>query len=95
MSGWVGLYECTCRIFGSNSLKEKRRVLKSVLTKIRNRFNLSVAEVDYQDDWQLAKIALVGVGSSKKLVEQELRRASYLLESTGELEIIDAQITFV
>lgn len=95
MSVWVGLYECTCRIFGSTSLKEKRRVLKSIQTKVRNRFNLSVAEVGYQDDWQRAKLAFAGVGSQKKVVERELRKASHLLESTGDLEIMDDQILFV
>lgn len=92
MSLFIGLLSCHCRIFGSTSLKEKRRVLQSVQTRIRQRFNLSVAEIDLQNDRQIAELAFVGVGSSQRVIEQELRKASQLLEQTVELEILDAQI---
>lgn len=95
MRVWVGIYECTLRIIGASSLKEKRRVLKSILTKVRNRFNLSVAEIDHQNQWQLSKIAFAGVGSQKKVVEQELQKARYIIESNVECEIMDDQIIFV
>lgn len=92
---WIGLCECTCRILGSTSLKDKRRVLTSIKDKIRNRFNLSVAEVGHQDHWQLTKLAVAGVGSQQKIIERELHKASQILEWTSDLEIIDIQITFV
>lgn len=92
MSLFIGLLSCQCRIFGSRSLKEKRRVLQSVQTKIRQRFNLSVAEIEQQDHRQMTELAFVGVGSSQRVIEQELRRASQILEQTVELEILDAQI---
>ena len=95
MKAWVGLYECTCRIFGSASLKDKRRVLKSIKTKIQNRYNLSVAEVGHQNSWQFAKLAFAAVGSQRNLVERELRRGSRLLESSSDIEILDDQVTIV
>lgn len=95
MKAWVGLYECTFRIYGSASRKEKRRVLKSIKTKVRNRYNLSVAEVGHQDSWQLTKLAFAGVGSQKIVVERELQKVRQLLESTSDIEILDDQFTFV
>jgi uncharacterized protein len=95
VKAWVGLYECTCRIFGSSSLKDKRRVLKSIKTKLKNRYNLSVAEVGHQDSWQLAKLAFAAVGSQKEIVERELRRGSRFIESTSDIEILDDHVTIV
>lgn len=95
MSTYVGLLTCHGRIFESNSLKDKRRIVQSVLTKVRNRFNLSAAEVGLQDQWQSTELAFACVGSHRKTIEQELRRASELVEQTYEIEIVDAQITFV
>ena len=44
---YVGTLECRCRVIGSKSLKDKRRVIKSGLSRIQSRLNLSVAEVGY------------------------------------------------
>jgi len=90
----VGIQKCRCRVIGSASLKDKRRVVKSGLDRIRHRFNLSVAEVDFQDDRQLTTLAMVGVGSGKHVVERELRQALRLLENLDGLEVLDAEITY-
>ncbi|OYD09482.1 DUF503 domain-containing protein [Paludifilum halophilum] len=91
----VAVLECRCRILGSTSLKDKRRAVKSGLSRIRSRLNLSVAEVGSQDDRQFADLAVAGVGSGSRVVEQELRQAQSLLESIEGLEIIDAEIAFL
>lgn len=90
----IGILEFKGRIPASFSLKDKRRVIKSVQTKIRNRFNLSVAEVADQDDRQFVLLAVVGVGSSRQIVENELRQALKLLEDTDGLEVVAADVTF-
>jgi uncharacterized protein YlxP (DUF503 family) len=81
-------------VIASFSLKDKRRVIQSVQAKIRNRFNLSIAEVADQDDRQFVSLAVVGVGSNRMVVEKELEQALRLLEQTDGLEIIAADITF-
>ncbi|MCK4351047.1 MAG: DUF503 domain-containing protein, partial [Candidatus Krumholzibacteria bacterium] len=43
---------------GCNSLKEKRFVLNSLKARLRNRFNVSVCEIDYQDKWQRSELGL-------------------------------------
>lgn len=59
----VGICRIELQFPGSASLKEKRRVLRSVLARLRNEFNVSVAEVGHQDSWQLATVAVACVSS--------------------------------
>lgn len=91
----VGVLECRCRVLGSRSLKEKRSAVKSGIERIRQRFNLSAAEVGAQDDRQIAMMAVGGVASDKRLLERELTLALNLLENIDGLEIIDADISFL
>ena len=62
----IGL--CLVEIFlpAARSLKDKRQVLRSVMERLRNRHNVSVAEVEHQDLWQRAEIAIAAVASSRK-----------------------------
>ncbi|MFD1407626.1 DUF503 domain-containing protein [Kroppenstedtia eburnea] len=91
----VGLLDCRCRILYSTSLKDKRRAVKSGLSRIRHRLNLSVAEVGSQDDRQWADLAVVGVGSDRRIVDSELKQAIRILETIDDLEIVDVEISFL
>ena len=52
----VGILHVKIRIFEASSLKEKRRVIKSLMGRIGSRFNISVAEVGLNDSWQTSEI---------------------------------------
>lgn len=82
----VGAVQCECIIYDAHSLKEKRAVLQRVLTRMKQKFNISVSETDYQDLWQRTKIAIVAVSSSQKATERELKNALYFLDSFPEIE---------
>ena len=58
---------------GCTSLKEKRQVVKSLQERLRNRFNVAVAEIDYQDLWQRSVVAAVTVSSDHVHAERVLR----------------------
>ena len=62
---------CTVEIFipRAQSLKDKRQTLRSVMDRLRHRHNVSVAEVEHQDLWQRAGIAIAAVGSSQKIID--------------------------
>ncbi len=60
------------RIGTSHSLKDKRHVVKSLKEKLRHRHNISIAEIDFQDQWQLALLAAVTVSQSRQRAEQIL-----------------------
>ncbi|MFE8699120.1 DUF503 domain-containing protein [Cytobacillus sp. FJAT-54145] len=82
----IGLAACECIIYDAHSLKEKRAVLQRVLTRLKQKYNISVSEVDYQDVWQRTKIAMVVVTSSKSSTEIEIQNALSFIDSFPEIE---------
>ncbi|MCU9593050.1 DUF503 family protein [Caldibacillus thermolactis] len=78
--------EIECFIYDAQSLKEKRSVLKRVMARIRNQFNVSIAETDYQNVWQRTTIKIVTVASSKVIAEQEFQKTLTLIDSFPEIE---------
>lgn len=82
----IGLTICECIIQDAQSLKEKRAVLQRVLTRLKQKFNISVSEIDYQDTWQRTKIAIAAVSAARISTESELQKALKLLDSFPEIE---------
>jgi len=78
------------RIVGCQSLKEKRFVLKSLKDRIAHRFNVSIAEVDYQDLWQKAALGVAMVSSNRMIVEKTFNQILSLVEQDGRAEILEA-----
>ncbi|TWT28197.1 DUF503 domain-containing protein [Planomicrobium sp. CPCC 101110] len=83
--------ECEFIIPTAHSLKEKRAVLKSMLTRSKQRFNVSAAEVDHQNVWQRTRIAFVTVSSSKEMADKEMEQVLQYLESNPEWECLEIQ----
>ena len=82
----VGLIACECIIYNAHSLKEKRAVLQRIMTRLKQKFNISVAEVDFQDTWQRTKIAIAVVSSARNPAEIELQKALKFIDSFPEIE---------
>jgi len=66
----IGLCSIEIYIPKCRSLKEKRMVIKGIKDSLRNKYNISIAEVEFHNLWQRAKLAVVVVSSQKKRVEQ-------------------------
>lgn len=81
--------ECEFLIPTAHSLKEKRAVLQRMLTRSKQKFNISISELDHQDVWQRTKIGIVAIASDKLAVERELTHAIRFLESNLEWECIE------
>ena len=88
----VGILQFTVRIRGSRSLKEKRRVIRSIKEKLRARYNVSVAEVDDQDLWQKGTLGLTTCGNDSKRIASELQKIVEQLRVHPEAELVDHQI---
>jgi len=71
----IGAAVVELHVRGSRSLKAKRGVVRSLVSRLRNRFNLSVAEVGGQDTWQRAVLGLAAAGTDRAFVRQLLERA--------------------
>jgi uncharacterized protein YlxP (DUF503 family) len=73
---------------GNRSLKAKRQTLKSLIQRIKSRFNnVSVAEVGSHDLWQKATIGISFVGNESRFVNSVLDRVTQFIESTGVVEM--------
>ena len=69
----IGVIILELRLDDAHSLKDKRHFVKSLKDRLRGRFNVAVAEIDYQDLWQRGLIACVTVSASKPHAEQVLQ----------------------
>jgi uncharacterized protein len=85
----IAYVECECMIHDAHSLKEKRAVLQRITTRLKQKFNVAVSEIDYQDVWQRTKIAIVTVASSKGAAEKEIENALKFVDSFPEWERLD------
>jgi len=89
----VGLCKINLRLPENLSLKGKRQVLKSITARIRNKFNVSVAEVDNHDRWQLATIGICFVSNDSRYTNQVLSKVvDFVINSRFEVEILDYEI---
>lgn len=88
----VGL--CTVELYlpDGHSLKAKRQVLSSLKTRLRGRFNISVAEVGDHDLWQKAVLGLVCVANETARVNQELDRALNVIRANPSSELLQSRI---
>lgn len=81
--------ECEYLISTAHSLKEKRAVLQRMLTRTKQKFNVSISELDHQDVWQRTRIGIVTLASDKVAAERELMHALRFLDSFPEWERIE------
>lgn len=68
----IGLLTLDLHFPGARSLKDKRQALRSLEQRVRNRHNVSIAEVEHQDLWQRATLGIVAIGDSTETVDRAL-----------------------
>ena len=85
----VGICTIRLRIPENGSLKDKRRVLKSIITRVRNKFNVSVAEIENNDNWQMATLGITCVSNDKRHANEVISKvADYISDARFEAEIL-------
>ncbi|MFB4162709.1 DUF503 domain-containing protein [Alteribacillus sp. JSM 102045] len=82
----IGVVHCECLIYQAQSLKEKRAVLKSITARLKQRLNVSVAEMDYHNLWQRTAISIVTINQERQIVEKELQTALEIIDRMPEME---------
>ena len=88
----VAAAQLTLFIPENNSLKGKRKVVKSLIEKVRHRFEASVAEVDDNDLWQKATLGVALVGNDARLLTTRLDQISTFIENQHLAEIVDSHV---
>jgi uncharacterized protein len=91
----VGVARITLRLHANQSLKEKRRILKSLIDKSRHRFNVSVAEVADQDLYQRATVGVAVVGNDNRVLNSLLDRIISYMDSLQLADLIDQEIELI
>lgn len=91
----VGVARVTFRLHGNRSLKEKRKVVRSIIEKSRHRFNVSVAEVGDQDVHQRTAIGVAVVGSDGRLLNSLLDKIIAYMESLQLADLEDREIELI
>ena len=88
----IGLLTLDLHFPGARSLKDKRQALRSLETRIRNRFNVSLAEVEHQDLWQRARLAVVSVNTDHVHLEKTLQSVAGEAGSARDIELLDSRV---
>lgn len=88
----VGLCSIELDLHGVSSLKEKRSIIKGLIQRVHNKFNVSIAEVDYQDHWQKAILGVAFVSNENRYIQQVLQQVINYIENSSEAEISDCSI---
>ena len=89
----VGILTIKLRLPENLNLKGKRQVVKSIVQRVRDRFNVSIAEVEDQDLWQLATLGVACVANSGPYVNECLSKVvDFIARSHLEAELLDYEI---
>jgi uncharacterized protein YlxP (DUF503 family) len=88
MAMHVGVARVALHLAENSSLKGKRMVVKSIAQRVRNHFNVAVAEVDTQDVWQTATLGIVAVSDDARHTNEVLSKVVAFIES----ERLDAEV---
>ncbi|MGD9898423.1 MAG: DUF503 domain-containing protein [Calditrichaceae bacterium] len=91
---FVGVLTTEILIQGSASLKDKRVIVNRIRDRVRKKYNVSVAEIDYNDKWQRSLIAFAIVSSDKSFADQMMQKIFRDLDNETEFEIINYQFDY-
>ena len=87
----IGLLTLDLHFPGARSLKDKRQALRSLEQRIRNRFNVSIAEVEHQDLWQRSRLAVVSVNTDHGHLESTLQAVAGAAGTARDILLVDSQ----
>ncbi len=85
----IGILQIDLFLPDNQSLKEKRMLLKSLKTRLRNSFNVAISELGHHDKWQRALIGIVTISNEKKAVDSMLAKVVEFVNRERSVEIID------
>jgi uncharacterized protein YlxP (DUF503 family) len=88
----VGILKLKLTIPENHSLKGKRGVVKSIQSRVANRFNVSVTECDDHELWQSAVLGFAAVGTSQPVIEATLGKVVDFVETLGLAELGEAEV---
>lgn len=88
---------CTINLYlpDSHSLKDKRSIIKSIKLRIRNKFNVSVSEIDNYDLWKNTTLGIACIGNEKRYLDSVLNEVIEFIEHQNKLQVINFKTTIL
>lgn len=90
----VGIRRWELHLAGCQSLKDKRRIVASLKARMHTRYNVSAAEVDHQDVWQRAALAVAVVSGDARHADEVLTSCDNLVQAEALAHIISSETSF-
>lgn len=88
----IGSCTIKLRLFEVNSLKDKRQIIKSIIGRIKSRFNVSIAEIDLNNSWQTTLIGFACVTNDSHHANQILSNVIRFIDEDSRVEILEENI---
>ncbi|MBW1861414.1 MAG: DUF503 domain-containing protein [Deltaproteobacteria bacterium] len=88
----VGALKIELHLHDNRSLKGKRKVVRSMVGKVRHKFNVSIAEVGSNDKWQKIELGVSAIGNDRRHIDASLNNVFAFLDSLYLAEIVDSNI---
>ncbi|MCD6363801.1 MAG: DUF503 domain-containing protein [Synergistetes bacterium] len=85
----VGILEVHLRLFSARTLKEKRTCIQRIIARLRNSFNVSVAEIGKNDKWRECVLGIAIVGNERAFLDNALNNVLAFLERQGNVWVED------
>ncbi|MFO7886961.1 MAG: DUF503 domain-containing protein [Eubacteriales bacterium] len=74
-------------IYESNCLKDKRRILKSIIDRLKSKYNITIAETDYNEKWNRSVITFAAVSNSGKFSDKVIYKVLRIIENDDRIEV--------
>ncbi|MFH1858114.1 MAG: DUF503 domain-containing protein [Candidatus Omnitrophota bacterium] len=88
----IGILQIELRFPESQSLKDKRMILKSLKDRLRQQFNISVSELDYQESWQRALLGIAAIGGDKRYTNGLLSKVLDWVAEDRSAELVSSHM---
>jgi uncharacterized protein YlxP (DUF503 family) len=91
----IGLLTLEIHIPDARTLKDKRQVLRSLKDRLRGRFNVAIAELEYQDTWQRAQVGIVSLSNDAAHLEQSLQTVLNEAENVLGRDLVSHELEMI
>ena len=91
----VGSMIIELRLHDNRSLKGKRKIVRSMVDKVKHKFNVAIAEVGSNDKWQKIELGVSAVGNDRRHIDSSLANVLTFLESLYLAEIVDSRVEII
>mgnify|MGYP001290349168 CR=1 FL=1 len=91
----VGTLKIEFRLIDNRSLKGKRKVVKSMVDRVKSRFNVSIAEVGSNDKWQKIELGISTVGNDRRHVDSSLNHFFDFIDSRYLAQVVNSEIEII